>query len=80
MHDKGFHMSVKQWDNPDLRGKPVAVEGSRQRGVVPAADFRPQSRYHVPGLPSDFWSYAGNRMDGIAKNSLVLRIKRSIFY
>jgi DNA polymerase-4 len=79
-----FYASVEQMDRPELRGKPIAVGGSRERGVVAAASYEARKFGVYSAMPS---VTAARRCPGLIfvaprfdRYSEISRKIREIFY
>ena len=53
-----FFASVEQMDNPELRGKPVIVGGSSDRGVVSTCSYEARA-FGVTGHANRAFRFAG---------------------
>ncbi|MGE5944196.1 MAG: DNA polymerase IV [Flavobacteriales bacterium] len=63
-----FFASVEQMDNPELRGKPIAVGGGGKRGVVSAASYEARKF----GVKS---AMAGNLAAKLCKELIFVRVR-----
>ena len=62
-----FYASVEQRDNPELRGKPVAVGHAEERGVVAAAS------YGSPSVRGAFGKCRHRRQSGCVRSLFLFR-------
>ena len=79
-----FYASVEQRDDPSLKGKPIAVGGSRERGVVAAASYEAR-KYGVRSAMSSALAYRKCPdiifvRPNFEKYSAVSRQIREVFY
>ena len=55
-----FYASVEQRDNPELRGKPVAVGHAEERGVVAAASYEARAWICINRYPAGYMRFSMN--------------------
>jgi impB/mucB/samB family len=75
-----FFASVEQRDNPELRGQPVAVGGSRERGVVAAASYEARKfgvHSAMPSVIAKKTSFAG-RWTRRVRNWVLCRLHHAV--
>ncbi|MFY0599791.1 MAG: DNA polymerase IV [Cyclobacteriaceae bacterium] len=79
-----FYASVEQRDNPELKGKPIAVGGNKERGVVAAASYEARKFGVKSAMPSVIAARQCPNLIFVTprfeKYQLVSKVIREIFY